>query len=385
MRPQILFDPADVKKVLASLPTVAALIPDPFEEGEDSDAFSGVLRKTERELYRWIAHTHYDHLAEVVTILEQVHAAGCTFGNFLTTTSRVQFISHTAELLVAEDLLHRGFSVRTVPLTSEVSPDLHVTGNGIDVAVEVYSPRELEAVDEWVRVVNDLLNFMDVAVNYRSTVETRVERGIPPDSEPNSWMIAEQLQQTHDVVLAEISRDAEDSLRVMRPLDKSYRHPETSLLTKVELTELAPASPLGPDRFGSFSYPGFSGYSPAGVFGKKLKAALRKARRRQTHGVSASARALVVYLMGTKIAEDLLHPAHMGGAEAALNEIEPKDYGLDVIAFVVRALPRGLASILTVMDDETLTIEQVEALFASETRLASTPQRKGSPPPGHSS
>jgi Hydantoinase B/oxoprolinase len=219
MRPQILFDPADVKKVLASLPTVAALIPDPFEEGEDSDAFSGVLRKTERELYRWIAHTHYDHLAEVVTILEQVHAAGCTFGNFLTTTSRVQFISHTAELLVAEDLLHRGFSVRTVPLTSEVSPDLHVTGNGIDVAVEVYSPRELEAVDEWVRVVNDLLNFMDVAVNYRSTVETRVERGIPPDSEPNSWMIAEQLQQTHDVVLAEISRDAEDSLRVMRPVD----------------------------------------------------------------------------------------------------------------------------------------------------------------------
>jgi hypothetical protein len=62
-----------------------------------------------------------------VEILERVHAAGCEFGNFLTTTSRVQFISHTAELLVAEDLLHRGYTVRTIPLTSNVRTDLQLT------------------------------------------------------------------------------------------------------------------------------------------------------------------------------------------------------------------------------------------------------------------
>ena len=133
MRTQILFDPASVKKVLDDLPAVAALIPDPPEEGVDSEAFPGVLRKTDRELYRWIANTHYDHLAEVVTILERVHAAGCSFGSFLTTTSRVQFVSHTAELLIAEDLLHRGYDVSTIPLTSAVSPDLHVTGDGIEL------------------------------------------------------------------------------------------------------------------------------------------------------------------------------------------------------------------------------------------------------------
>jgi hypothetical protein len=34
-----------------------------------------------------------------------------------------------------------------------------------------------------------------------------------------------------------------------------------------------------------------------------------------------------------------------------------------VIAFVVRALPDGLAALFTVADDATLTSEQVEALF----------------------
>jgi antitoxin component HigA of HigAB toxin-antitoxin module len=72
--------------------------------------------------------------------------------------------------------------------------------------------------------------------------------------------------------------------------------------------------------------------------------------------------------MGTKIAEDLAHPAHLSGAEEALDRIEPKKYGLDVIAFVVRALPRGVASILTVMDDETLTVDQVEEVFGATTR-----------------
>jgi hypothetical protein len=371
MKTQILFKPSEVRDVLADLPSVAALISDPAVEGVDSEAFPGVLRKTERELYRWIANTHYDHLAEVVRLMERVHAAGCTFGNFLTTTSRVQFISHTGELLVAEDLLHRGYDVRTVPLTSDPSPDLHVTGEGVDLAVEVYSPRELQAVDEWVRVVLDLLNFMDVAATYRSDVATAIERGLPPSSEPNSWEIADQLKATQEEVLAQISRDAERAARALRPLEEMYRHPGTRLVTTVELADVRRASPDGPeDRYGSYSYPGFSGYSPEGVFRKKLHAALKKARRRQTHGVAARSRALVVYLMGTKVAEDLAHPAHLRGAEEAVEDIEPKEYGLDVIAFVVRAHPRGCASILTVMDDETLTREEVEALFGATTRRA---------------
>lgn len=70
-----------------------------------------------------------------------------------------------------------------------------------------------------------------------------------------------------------------------------------------------------------------------------VERAQKKARRRQAQDVSATARALVVYLPGTKIAEDILRsPAHTNDAEAALHDIDPQRYGLDAIAFVVRAL-----------------------------------------------
>jgi hypothetical protein len=51
------------------------------------------------------------------------------------------------------------------------------------------------------------------------------------------------------------------------------------------------------------------------------------------------------------------------GAGAALHEIDSQGYGLDVIAFVVRALPQGLAALLTVADDTTLMEAQVQAVF----------------------
>ena len=42
-----------------------------------------------------------------------------------------------------------------------------------------------------------------------------------------------------------------------------------------------------------------------------------------------------------------------------MNEIEPRDCGLDAIAFGVRAQPQGLASIFTVFDDTTVTRAQM--------------------------
>ena len=68
--------------------------------------------KTDREIYRWIANTHYEHLAPAVLHLKRVHAAGCTFGSLLTIRNREQFLSLTAEVLVADDLLRRGCTVR---------------------------------------------------------------------------------------------------------------------------------------------------------------------------------------------------------------------------------------------------------------------------------
>lgn len=153
-------------------------------------------------------------------------------------------------------------------------------------------------------------------------------------------------------------------------MNSEYRHPGAPLVTTVEIDDVQRAALQGPRRHASFSYPGFSGYSPAGVFAKVVKNALRKARRGQARGVTADARALVVNLMETQIADDLTHPVHLGQAEQHLELVDPRDYGLDVITFIVRALPEGLASLLTVMDDTTLTKANVEALFGQSPSAA---------------
>jgi hypothetical protein len=367
MSTPILFSPANVEHVLADLPSVAAFLPDPSVEGVPSEAFPGFLRKTHREVYRWIANTHYEHLAEAVAHLERVHAAGCTFPSLLTTRDREQFVSLTAEVLVADDLLRRGYTVSTVPRSDQVTPDLRAEADGIEVAVEVYSPRELLAVDAWIKEVSDLLSYVDIKASYSSSVQTVLEQSIPPERTPlDPWAPAKMLGQTREEVLAHITRDVGESLRNLRPLNKVYRHAGTPLLTTVELDDVEMATEVGPVRRGTIGYPGFGGYSPAGVFRTIVDRSQKKAKKRQAQGVSAAARALVVYLMGTQIAEDLAHPAHLNQAKFALDDIDPRDYDLDVIAFVVRRFPQGLAAILMVWDDKTLTMPEVQAMFGQE-------------------
>jgi hypothetical protein len=368
MRTPLLFSPERVRKTLVSLPSLAALLPDPGAEGVESEAWPGVLRKTDRELYRWLANTaHFEHLAEVVGQLERVKTAGCSLDGLLKTRSREQFVGHTSELLVADDLLDRGYGVRTVERSGESSPDLLVSGDGIEVAVEVYTPRELRTVDAWVDDLKDLLNNADIAADYTSSAETKVERAIPPTPEQfDPWGPDKYLEQTADQVFAEIREDVQNALSDLQPLSKIYRHGTTPLLTTVEIENVERSSEQGPARRGSFSYPGLSGYSPAGVFRTVVERALKKAKKRQASGVDANARALVVNLMGTKIAEDLVRSeVHLNQATESADGIDPQEYGLDVIAFVVRVFPRGLASIVTIAEDTTLPIAEVKAIFGA--------------------
>ncbi len=352
-----------MEETLAELPSLARLLPPPSVEGVNSEAFPGVLRKTNREVYRWIANTHYGHLAGAVPCLDRVHAEGCLFGNLLTTTSREQFVSHTTEVLVADDLLRRGYGVRTIPRSGHASPDLLIECSHLDLAVEVYAPRELLAVDEWVREVSDLLSYVDIPASFRSRVETAFDEA--PPTEPwrlDPWAPNKMLEVTSRGVIAEVKHDVEKALRKLHRFHKVYRHPETPLQTTVELDYVRPSPEEGPAREGSISAPGFSGYSPGGVFRTIVERAIKKARRRQTQGVDAAARALVVSLDRTMIASDLKHPVHMSEAKSQLDGIEPKRYGLDVITFVTR-VQEGLGQMLTVMDDEVLSTADVMAMF----------------------
>jgi len=212
---------------------LAALLPAPAGEGVWSDAFPGVLRKTEREIYRWPANTHYDHLVDALAVLEAALAGGCEFGELLATRSRRQFVALTAEVLVAEDLIHRGFTVTTVPRTNEPTPDLRIAGDELDLAVEVYTPRELLAFDTWVAEVRNLVDQADVAADYVSGIETSIDPATPPDQHPDSWKIDEMLERAHDEVLAAIGADVDAQLRQLSTLNHVYENPGTPLRTRV--------------------------------------------------------------------------------------------------------------------------------------------------------
>lgn len=93
---------------------------------------------------------------------------------------------------------------------------------------------------------------------------------------------------------------------------------------------------------------------------------MKKAKKGQAAGVEAKARVLVVDLTKTQIAQDLGRGTpHLNEAEKALDGIDPQRYGLDAIAFVVRALPRGLAAPLIRVDDTRLSTADVKAMFGS--------------------
>jgi hypothetical protein len=362
----ILFSPDNVRNVLVQLPSVAALLPDPAVEGEPSDAFPGVLRKTEREVYRWIANTHYEHLADAVLHLERVHAAGCTFGSLLRTRDREQFVSLTAEVFVADDLLRRGYDVKTVQRSDQVSPDLLVVIDGVDVAVEVYSPRELLAVDAWVRKVSDLLNYLDVKASYASSVDTKLEQQIPPERERldpwaqrrSSTRQAKRFLRRSPTTSRTRSTRSARSRRTTATALRRFSRPSSSTRSKRHPTLDRDGADRSVTRALAATHPPACSGEPSSAPGGRRNGGKRKVS-------PASGRVLVVYLMGTQVAEDLAHRAHLSQAEQALEDIDPRDYGLDAIAFVVRALPEGLAAILTVADDTTLTTDQINAMVGS--------------------
>jgi hypothetical protein len=110
---------------------------------------------------------------------------------------------------VADDLLSRGYGVRTIERSGARTPDLLVSGYGIEVAVEVYSPRELRAVDAWVDDVKDLLKNVDMTGDYFFRVGSEIERMIPPSPEQfDPWLADKILGQTADQVFEEIREDA---------------------------------------------------------------------------------------------------------------------------------------------------------------------------------
>src|SRR5260221_13755151 len=93
---QFLFDPAAVREHLGDLQSLAAELR-PETEGVEAETFEEV-RKSERQLYRILGNTHYDHLADLLKAFDRCMECGYRQPRLLRTRVRSSFAADVAEL-----------------------------------------------------------------------------------------------------------------------------------------------------------------------------------------------------------------------------------------------------------------------------------------------
>jgi len=145
-----LFDPDRVREVLATFPALAAELR-PEGEGVVAEAFTGI-RKSERQLYRVLGNTHYDHLVELLEALDSCMASGYKQPRLLRTRARSSFAPDLAELRVVEHFVLGGCEIAGFDdskANSSVPDLLATTSAGLRVAVEVYCPMAFEHLERF--------------------------------------------------------------------------------------------------------------------------------------------------------------------------------------------------------------------------------------------
>lgn len=363
-----LFNPDRVARLLATLPTLAAVLPPPVAEGEKSTAYPARFRKTERAVYRLLANPHYPHLRDGLRAIERTLTAGCRFGELLSTADTELFVSHMSEVRAADHLQARGFTVATVPRSGAPTPDLHATGRGVEVRVEVFTRREWLQVEYWKTLWRDEIKNVDLPLDYLARISTT-------SSEPlwSPWDLNDELAATGQPVKDALLADFRRGLETTSPVQASYPHAGGRLVTDFELVHVAP-NPGGPRRLlVGANVPGPTGYSPAGMLRKIMEVSLpAKAARRQAQS-SASIRCLLVDLSRTGIADDLQHPVHHQEAVKVVSELDPTNLGLDMVVFYRPNTGRLRGQCLSIagFEDTRITAVQVASMFGAPQPSAS--------------
>lgn len=368
-----LFDPARVDRLLAVLPALRAVVKSPDIDGKPSSSYAK-LRSTRQQLYRLLSNTHYRHLRHGLRAIEATYAAGCRFDRLLSTDVYEQFQSHMSEVRAAEHFLCRSFSVTTIPRTGTRTADLRLVGNGIDVAVEVFTRREWLPLDEWNDSLRDGLKNVDRCVDFAVSVSTR---SVVPSMPWSPWDLGDALAKTQVGVLGEILTDFAAAIDASTVYRKTYVHEGVGLETDLEL-HVVRASGDAPARLVTISLPGFGGYSPAGMLRRIVEGPLReKAGRGQAQRASAGARCLLIDLSRAQIADDLRNSAHRAEAETVVAAVDPSEFGLDLIAFYrpYSGRLRGRCDYFAALDDARLSRADVERLFGPSVPTVG-------PPPG---
>jgi hypothetical protein len=358
-----LFEPDRVERRLQLLPAIAGQLAPPSEEGAPATA-DPPMRKSPREIYRLLGNAQMPHLRPALLAVENCIASGVALPELFSSQRHEQFSSHLTEAVAADHFLLKGFTVTKVPRQNTRTADFVVSDGQLDATVEIYSPREWEALADWETALWDAVKNLDVAQVFRASVNTNASHGTDP------WSIARALRHTGAEVLQAIEADLLQHLASgSGTFEKTYKHTPYEITTTVELEVLAARGHYR-ERFIFRGSPTITGYAPEGMFNRIVTHKLRKkARRGQAQAGSTRLHGLLVDLQRSAIADDLRAEPYRTLAEQSAATVDLDRLGLDFVAFCGRAFwrgnrpRRGLFTDNVIFEDTRMSQAEVEHLL----------------------
>jgi hypothetical protein len=352
-----IFDPDRAARVLARLPSLARLLPEPHREGRPSAVVSG-MRVTDRALYRLLANPHYPHLRESLRGIECAAGAGLALKELRKAKFRGEFGSYLQEALLADHFLTRGLRVSKGRRGNGRNPDLEIVADDFSVTVEAYSPRSWQWRKDWLDDVTDTLKYADIPYAYRATVDVEVH-GIPVDVE----LLEDMILRTGRDVLQRLTADLDTLDEAATGVTWRYEHHSGEMTTSIEFKRVQ-RNDTGLVRAVAMSPPGEI-YRAEPEFADVLQKIREKAEKRQAERGSGELRGLVADVSRTGIDYELetgrltLDPATAG--------VDLDELGLDFFAVSLprrgkHGLMRGVR-VAVLFEDTRITHEELRQLF----------------------
>lgn len=368
MRIEFLFDPESVRRELKELPLLRSALAG--NDVTDSASIRNV-QKCPREIYRVLGGTHYPHLAELLRTLELCLQHGFTQPTLLQTRARKPFFDALAELHAAEHFLLNGFSI-VIPQENKAGPkpEFIASGHGVEIAVEVYSPRIWEGLSGLSDGLIGMLMNWDAPFSYKARLRLEGKHFKPSKlllphpgelSDALTGPVCEALAHDFNRAIAEKLGKSTADFTVER------ERPDLNLAISLSLSSIDRASDGIPARSCVTHGPTKTGHAPEGIFDRLIaRNVTNKARQRQAIG-HAPLSLLLVDLTQTDLRSELDHPFYRGKfSESIRAQFSSGLQGYDAIAFYeALGWQRKLRSHFLVREDERVSDEVSRTFFES--------------------
>jgi hypothetical protein len=309
-----LFSPTDVRDVLAEYPALDAKL-HPENEGVKAEWFERV-RKSERQLYRVLGNTHYEHLTKLLEALDACLAHGYEQPRLLRTRARSSLGPDLGELRVAEHFILGGCTVEGFDDSkgSDSVPDLLATApSGFRAAVEVYTPMAFEHLERFKDDLRSGVKNIDRPYDFTFDLEFRKLVELNTDTMKLEYLLPDVLDEKLGengrgvALVRSILDDVAD--RLDNPGDTieiAHVEPDLNLRIELQLEHIELTPDRLPARGGVTGGPNPEVPAPEWVFARIADRAESKASKGQALTVEADAAVLVVDLSYSDFAGALL-------------------------------------------------------------------------------